>query len=214
MPCAVDQQHYQYVTRAISCGPVEHFQSHEVFHYINMYCWNCFEYQLLRYVIKTSTCSPSLTSQMESFERDMLEFKQTTSTSDIANGPYFSTGMKSDFIPPHFDCITTRHNIVRAAQGQMELALIELENFRVDVVSCMKLPNECALQIIAIDSKNDSAVVVEWRTPSELLEDMNSYFCSEDGQSAISRHNISDVVIDGRHPMERQAVSLLDIPGV
>ena len=199
MPCTVDARHYQYLTNIIS-GQIEQFQCRKLFHYVNMYCWSCLEHHLLSSIVDRNQCSQRLINQMKTFERDSLEFKRTMLISSFAESQYYST---EDLTPPHFDHITTQHNLIDAAQK--EHTLVELESFRFDVVSRMNLPIQCALQIIAI--KQESMVEVEWRIPSELLEDMTTFFCSDDGQSIVARHHITHVVIDGRHPMERQAVS-------
>lgn len=202
MPCSVKRQHYQYVINIISCKYKPFHDLKELFSYLNMYCWNCFEYKLLMNIIERNKCSQALTCRMESYERDILGFRQKTSILEFMNSKQSSTRMNSDLMPPHFRQVTTEHDI-----NPDIYRLVALDDFRVNMTSCLNLPAECAIQIIDLQLKL-GRTVVEWRIPYELLEDLTSFFCSEVGQSVLVGHHIGDVVIDGRPPMERQAVRL------
>ena len=201
MPCSVKIQHYQYMLHIVN-HKYRHF-SKEMFLYLNMYCWNCFEYKLLRYVIKTNDCSQALTTRMESFERDAITLRQRSKISEFINSGEPSIRMKQSLMPPHFILVTTEHEI-----DSDEYKLIALDSFCEDIISNLKLQAECAFQIIMIDLKH-GRTVVQWIIPYELLEVMTSFLCNEVGQAILMDHHVKDVVIDGRPVMERWAVRII-----
>lgn len=209
LPCSVDDQHYKLVTDIVN-NEQKCFQNLGLLClYLNMYCWNCFEYHLLSYIIKTNQHTQVLLPKLERFERDILEFRQTTHISELMDSRCPSVRMELNMIPPHFDRVTMEYDI-----NPNEHKLAELDSFRTDVAFSMSLPAQCAIQIIMI-SRRQGRTVVDWIIPSELLEDMTSFLCSDFGQTTLAKYNVRDVEIDGRPPLERQAVSnIVNIPGM
>ena len=83
--------------------------------------------------------------------------------------------------------------------------MIDLDKFQVDLATSLKLVAEFPIQMKMVEVRQ-GRTVVEWMIPSELLDELTSLLCSENGQAILAVHQISDVVVDGRPPAERHAV--------
>lgn len=203
MPYSVNIKHYQYMLHIVNCKHRLFQNMEEVFLYLNMYCWNCFQYKLVRDIVKTNSCSQALIARMEVFERDTVHLRKRSKISEFINSRESSIKMKPNLIPPNFILVTTEHDI-----DPNEHKLIILDNFCEDFVTNFNLQAGYAFQIIMIDLKQ-GGMVVEWMTPSELQEVIISSLSSEVGRAILMKHKIKDAIIDERSVMERWAVRII-----
>ena len=185
LPCSVRKYHYQHIRRVI------HFQYHrfidweEFFAYLNMYCYNCFEYKLLAEVIKVGDCSAALNNQMEDYTKDVQTFQRNVKCSSLFN---HQTSLGS--IPPHFEIISTTHQV-----DPDRYSVADLDAFRKDVCSSVDEP-EYALS--KISSTPGCPMVTEWIFPSELKNTIQRFFYCETGQRLLQIHSIEVMLIAGK----------------
>ena len=160
----------------------------ELFVQLNTCCWNCFEYELLEFIIKSNRCSKVLENRMDEYAKDMKRFKDTTTISMfIKHGKQFLKVKK----PPE------DHKVVKTKQhiNPEENTLSYLDLIREDVWTTMKL-SEC-IPHFHNWSLSTGCVEIEWLMPEEYDYDLITCFCAESGKNLMERHQIESIHING-----------------
>ena len=157
----------------------------ELFDDLNAYCWNCFEYELLEFIIVSNGCHSSLQTAMKQYSNDIRRFKQSTAMSRlIGHGQLF---LRRKGVPKGYKKLTTNHDIVPE-----KCMLVDLDNFREDVWRDPQL-SECTIQICSI---TEGSVQVQWAVSEECNNALITFFCGEIGKELLQRHHIKEIFID------------------
>ena len=184
LPPRIRQDHEKFVKK-LSRKKGQPSSLQELFNDLNKYCWNCFEYELLEFVIRVNRCGKPLENRMDVYTRDVKTFKENTTISlFIQYGKQF---FKKKSSPKHYNKSTLR--TIQDIDPDKE-KLSYLDRFREDV--CMKL-SDCLMQI---DSINDGSVETEWIVPEEFDHDLISFFCSEEGKELLKRHQVNAIYLN------------------
>ena len=155
--------------------------------YLNLNCWNLFEYQLLKDVIERF-CSSDLKAEMVSYDHDMHLFQQQTTLFNFIKSSGNLIALKRRSIPPHFRKLVLEHGT-----DPDSYKLGDLERFRTDTCMHLKM-SQCALQLYFI---KDDPIVIEWIFPEEITLQLSCFYCSEDGQQLLQIHLVDKALIDG-----------------
>ena len=158
----------------------------ELFVYLNEYCWNCFEYELLEFVIKSNNCSMKLVNRMDNYDSDVKRFKRNTTISVFLKySQYF--GPK---LPRHYDRskLRTKYDI-----DPDQETLHSLDRLPEDIWNSDSKLSECIMQVYRIIK---GCVEIEWIISEEYDYDMMTFFCSEVGKEILERHQITKVYIN------------------
>ena len=159
----------------------------ELFVQLKTCCWNCFEYELLEFIIKSNGCSKTLENRMDKYARDMKIFKDTTTISMfLKHGKQFFKGKK----PPE------DHKVVKTKQriNPEETTLSHLDHIREDIWTTLKL-SECIPHLHKW-SLGTGCVETEWTIPEEYDYDLISCFCAEAGKKLMEHHQIESIYIN------------------
>ena len=160
----------------------------EFFMYLNLYCWNFFEYHLLKHVIHRF-CSQYLRNEMASYDRDMQWFQHQTTVLDFIQHVRHRITIERKSAPPRFKKLVLKEDI-----DPKSYTLADVERFRVDTCMHLKL-SQCALQVFSF---KHNCIIVEWIFPEELTDQLSCFFGSEVGQEILSSHHVENVTIDGQ----------------
>lgn len=160
----------------------------ELFVQLNTCCWNCFEYELLEFIIKSNRCSKALENRMTEYAKDMQRFKDTTTISMFKRyGKQFFRGEKP---PKDHKVVKTKHHSIDPA----ETTLSHLDHIREDICETVKL-SEC-VQCFHKWSINTGCIEIQWIIPEEYDYDLISIFCAEAGKKLMERHQIEKIYIN------------------
>ena len=154
----------------------------ELFEDISEFCQNCFEYELLQYIINTNN-SASLKNAMEQYGKDVERFKQHT----IA--VQYGKLLVKKSVPKGYRKLTTKH-----AVNPTECTLARIDQFSEDVWNHphSKLA-ECSFHLHGIIQ---GSVTVDWAFPAEFSYTLIAFFCGEDGKEVLQEHQIDMIMID------------------
>lgn len=199
MPSSIMKEHYKYVT-SISKRKKPFPNLSAFFQYLNLNCWNFFEYKLLKHVVDRF-CSVHLKADMSTYERDMQWFQRQTTVLNFINCMRHRHVLKKRSVPPRFKKLVFEHGI-----DPDSYTLADLDSFRSDTCLDLKL-SECAFQVYLI---RRNCIIVEWIFPEEITEELVYYYCGEDGKKLLQGHNVEKALIDGQ---SLQSVSLTDFSG-
>lgn len=160
----------------------------ELFAYLNKYCWNCFEYELLEFVVNAMNCSIILTNRMNDYGREVKIFKDKTTISLFMKyGRQFFIRKK---IPRSYNksMLRTIHDI-----NPDEHTLSYLDHFQERIWKTDLKLSECVLQIYNL---KDGCVEVEWIVPEEFDYDLITFFCTEIGRELLEHHHITKIFLN------------------
>ena len=185
LPISIAREHRKYVMQIIKRKrPFTNLR--EFFMYLNLYCWNFFEYRVLENLIE-SKCSDMLKEQMSKYARDIEDFRQKTTITEFIKSGLLP--MKDRSIPPRFKKITLEHAI-----DPDVCTLADLDHFRRDTYKALHLKlSECAFQVYKI---KHGCVIVKWMIPEDLTKSLQDLLHSETGLTLIQKHNVKKVSID------------------
>lgn len=188
LPSTIMKQHHQYVIEIITqqCGPFPSVL--EMFMYLNLHCWNFFEYNLLKYVIE-KFCSSTLRSDMARYARQMQWFQQETTVFDFIKYGRCRLAVEKPPLPPRFKELVLEEDI-----DLKSYTLADLERFRLDSCSNLRL-SECALHLYSI---RHNCIIVQWIFPEELTEQFVCFYCSEGGRELLQIHHVERATVDGQ----------------
>lgn len=185
MPNEIMNEHHKYVVTISK--KVNPFTNLTLFlNYLNLNCWNCFEYKLLKHLIDNN-CSADLKAEMLSYAHDMQTFQQQTTMFNFIKCSNHQMVLKMTSVPPCF-----RRFIIEYGINLDSYTLADVESFRVDTCSHLKL-SECALQIYSI---KHNCTIVEWIFPEEITEVLSCFYSDENGQELLQSHHVKRVSID------------------
>ena len=157
----------------------------ELFDDLNAYCWNCFEYELLEFIIVSNGCHSSLQTAMKQYSNDIRRFKQSTAMSRlIGHGQLF---LRRKSLPKIYKKLTTNHDI-----DPKKHMLVELDNFQEDMRRDPQL-SECTIQVCGI---TEGSVQVQWAVSEECGYALITFFCDEIGKELLQRYQIKEIFID------------------
>ena len=157
----------------------------ELFDDLNAYCWNCFEYELLEFIIISNSCHPSLQTAMQQYSDDIRRFKQSTAMSRlIGHGQPF---LRRKSLPKRYKKLTTNHDI-----DPKKHMLVELDNFQEDMRRDPQL-SECTIQVCGI---TEGSVQVQWAVSEECGYALITFFCDETGKELLQQYQIKEIFID------------------
>ena len=185
MPSVIMKEHQKFVTAMTK--RVKPFPSLTLFfQYLNLNCWNFFEYKVLSYLIKCN-CSDKLKAKMAQYECDMQDFQRTTTVNNFIKYGQPRICPKPRSVPPRFKKLVLTKHI-----DPDTYTLAELDSVRMKICSQLKL-SECALQLY---SMKHNCIIVKWIFPEEITEIL-SYFLSDiNGQELLQSHCVESVLID------------------
>ena len=177
---------FKYVTKlSLNVGKRRLRTLGQLFIKLNRYCWNCFEYELLEFVIKSSECSKDLEDRMDEYAKDVKRFKETTTiTMFMKYGRQFYIGKK----------IPKSHKVVKAKQyiNPDEDTLSYLDRVREEIWTTLKLSECILLQMLSIQK---GCVEIEWIVPEEYVYNLMAFFCVEIGKKLMERHHVETIYI-------------------
>ena len=187
MPSVIMKEHQKFVT-AMS-KRVKPFPSLTLFfQYLNLNCWNFFEYKVLSYLIKYNrACSNKLKTKMVRYERDMQDFKQTTTVKNFIKYGQPRICPKPRSLPPRFKKLVLTKRI-----DPDTYTLTELDGIRMEICSQLKL-SECALQLYSIKY---NCIIVEWIFPEEITEILSYFLSDTNSQELLQSHCVERIIID------------------
>lgn len=186
MPRIIIREHHEYMMSILKCD--RPFMNLNAFlKYLNLNCWNFFEYKLLKDVTE-KFCSSDLKAEMVSYDHDMHLFQQQTTVFDFIKSSSNQTALKQRSIPPRFRRLLLEHST-----DPDSYKLGDLESFRTD--TCMHLKTSpWSLQLYFI--KHDP-IIIEWIIPEEITLQLSCFYHSESGQKLLQGHLVDKALIDG-----------------
>lgn len=177
----------EYIKKLSSSNQEKPKTLEELFCQLNPCCWNCFEYELLEFVIKSNRCSKPLENRMNKYAEDMKRFKDTTTISTfIKHGKQF---YKLKKVPQDHKVVRTKQHI-----NPEENTLSYFDRIREDIWSAMKL-SECIAHFHE-GRLQMGCVEMEWLIPEEFDYDLISVFCAEAGRKLMEQHHIEKIYIN------------------
>ena len=186
-PRRIMRQHHKYITKIVKKKQT-FFNLDHFFACLNNYCWDFFEYKLLKHVIERF-CSRYLKNKMASYDRDMQIFQQQTTVFDFIKFGRHTITAETNPEPPGFRSLVLSQDI-----DPKSYTLADLEKFRMDTCTTLNL-SECALQLYII---KHNCIIVGWLIPEELTDQLSCFFCSEEGQEILLSHHVEKATIDGK----------------
>lgn len=185
MPSVIMKEHQKFVM-AMS-KRVKPFPSLTLFfQYLNLNCWNFFEYKVLSYLIKCN-CSDNLKTKMVRYEHDMQDFKQTTTVKNFIKYGQPRICPKPRTLPPRFKKL-----VLTKCIDPDTYTLAELDGIRMKICSQLKL-SECALQLYSIKY---NCIIVEWIFPEEITEILSYFLSDTNSQELLQSHYVERIIID------------------
>ena len=186
LPQQIVRQHYRHVMEI--SRRVSPFNLEELFTYLNMYCWNCFEYELLRFVIESNKCRKPLRNAMERYAGDIATFREQTTISEFIE--HCTHLLENGIGPevPQFRTLDTKLDI-----NPNECTLARLDHFRAKICLHLKL-STFAFQVYHL---RPGCVEIVWLVPMELSSSLIDFFCDEDGCELLQQYQVNKVLIDG-----------------
>ena len=183
-PCSIKKKHYRYARRIARRRDKRFVKMEEFLPYLDMYSYNCFEYQLLEEVVNYSKCSSALRAEMFQYSRDVQNFQQSINCSTFFHEQNVDIG--EDEIPPNFGLIATKHNV-----DPDVCTPADLSTFRTEACSSMEI-SEYALMNV---SSTFGSINVKWMFPIELRETVNSFFSGKTSHNLLKDHHIESVSV-------------------
>ena len=188
LPQRIYKDYSKFVMRLSRPSPRKPKTLEELFAYLNKYCWNCFEYELLEFVVNAMNCSIILTNRMNDYGREVKRFKDKTTISLFMKyGRQFFIRKK---IPRSYNksMLRTIHDI-----NPDEHTLSYLDHFQERIWKTDLKLSECILQIYNL---KDGCVEVEWIVPEEFDYDLITFFCTEIGRELLEHHHITKIFLN------------------
>lgn len=158
----------------------------EFFDDLSDFRWNCFEFELLQFVIKSNNCHASLKNAIDEYAKDVKHFKhRTTAASFIEHGQAL---LMRKPLRKGYKKLKTVH-LVNAD----DFTIDKIDHFNEELWSSDGKLYECTFHICGI---RQSSVEVEWVFPEEFSYSLVAVVCSEEGKTILEQHHISDMFID------------------
>ena len=197
LPNSIVMEYQKFVTK-LNSRKKEFSNLTQMFRYLNLYCWNFFDYNALENLIE-SKCSDELKWKMKQYNKDIEGFRQRTTITDFIKCSKLR--IKSRTIPRRFIDVTIEHAI-----DPDVCTLADLDHFRKDTYRALHLKlSECAFQVFTIKR---GCVIVEWMVPEDFEKPLKDLFYTESGLDLLQKHEVERVSINDEE-LPIQSVSKL-----
>ena len=183
LPARLEKDYYRFVKskRGGKQSSIEEF-----FDDISDYCWNCFEYELLQFVILSNNCHTALKNEIEEYGRDVQHFQYCTSASAfIQHGQKL---LKKKSLARGYRKLKVKHAIC-----SKEYTLANINGFREDIWKADPSLSECAFHYHVFA---EGSLEVVWAFHEEFSYPLIAFFCSEAGSELMQQYHINEIFID------------------
>lgn len=182
LPPRLNKDYHKY-TRKLSRKPntIE-----DLFGDLSVYCWNCFEYELLEFVIRINNCSKMLENRMKDYASDLKKFKDSTTLSEfIKYGQQFFLDKEP---PQKYSKLVTKNSV-----NPNEITLTSLDHIRERIWKSNSKLSEC---VMLIHTVMEGCVEIEWLVSEEYDYEFMTFFCSEAGKELLEEYEITKISIN------------------
>ena len=188
LPPRIYRDYYKYLNKLRCSSKPKPRTLQELFEDLNRYCWNCFHYELLEFVIKANNCSKSLENRIDDYVREVKMFKRRSTISMFMK--YSRDFFIGKSTPQGYNesKLRTKHNI-----NPDEETIASLDRLPEDIWRSDAKLSECVMQLCNIAK---GCIEIEWIVPEEFDYDLMTFICSEVGRDLLEVHEITKIFIN------------------